>query len=164
MAAVNIHSDFGAQENTICTDSTFPPSICHDVMGLAAMILFISMLNFKTAFHSPLSPSTRGHLVPLHFVTLVWYLSLLIFLLAILFPAWDSLSLAFAWWTLHIILTSRMAVYSFVILLSQFWTSLLFHVCFKLLLLALHSCFSGDKYGGLVFPSLEEFSTVYCDP
>ena len=95
MAAVNIHSDFGAQENTICTASTFPPSICHDMMGLAAMILFISMLNFKTAFHSALSPSTRGHLVPLHFVTLVWYLSLLIFLLAILIPAWDSLNLAF---------------------------------------------------------------------
>ena len=27
-----------------------------------------------------------------------------------------------------------------------------------------HTCFSGGRSGGLVFPSLEEFSTVYCDP
>ena len=26
------------------------------------------------------------------------------------------------------------------------------------------NCFSGDRSGGLVFPSLEECSTVYCDP
>ncbi|MES6644005.1 hypothetical protein U6S88_12160 [Cutibacterium acnes] len=28
----------------------------------------------------------------------------------------------------------------------------------------LHIGFSRDRSGGLVFPSLEEFSTVYCDP
>ena len=28
----------------------------------------------------------------------------------------------------------------------------------------LHIDFSGGRYGGLVFPSLEEFSTVCCDP
>ena len=28
----------------------------------------------------------------------------------------------------------------------------------------LHTNFSRGKSGGLVFPSLEEFSTVYCDP
>ena len=28
----------------------------------------------------------------------------------------------------------------------------------------LHTGFSGGRSGGLVFPSLEEFSTVYCDP
>ena len=27
-----------------------------------------------------------------------------------------------------------------------------------------HTYFSGGRSGGLVFPSLEEFSTVYCDP
>ena len=32
------------------------------------------------------------------------------------------------------------------------------------MLLDLHTDFSGDKQGGLVFPSLEEFSTVCCDP
>ena len=30
--------------------------------------------------------------------------------------------------------------------------------------LDLHTDFSGGRSGGLVFPSLEEFSTVYCDP
>ena len=41
MAAVIICSDFGAQENKIksVTASTFPSSICHEVMGLDVMIL-----------------------------------------------------------------------------------------------------------------------------
>ena len=33
-----------------------------------------------------------------------------------------------------------------------------------MLLLDLHTDFSGGRSGGLVFPSLEEFSTVCCDP
>ena len=28
----------------------------------------------------------------------------------------------------------------------------------------LHTCFSRGRSGGLVYPSLSEFSTVYCDP
>ena len=31
------------------------------------------------------------------------------------------------------------------------------------MLLDLHTDFSGGRSGGLIFPSLEEFSTVYCD-
>jgi len=54
------------------TASTFPPSICHEVMGQAAMTLGFGMLSFKPAFHSPLSPSSRGSLVPLHFLPLEW--------------------------------------------------------------------------------------------
>ena len=38
VAAVTIHSDFGAQENKICHCFHFPLSICHKVMGLDAMI------------------------------------------------------------------------------------------------------------------------------
>ena len=37
------------------------------------------------------------------------------------------------------------------------------HVQFDLLLPDLHTDFSGGRSGALVFPSLEEFSTVYCD-
>ena len=37
MAAVTIHSDFGAQENKIC--HYFHMTICHEVMELGAMIL-----------------------------------------------------------------------------------------------------------------------------
>ena len=33
-----------------------------------------------------------------------------------------------------------------------------------ILLLDLHTDFSGGRSGGVVFPSLEEFSTGYCDP
>ena len=32
------------------------------------------------------------------------------------------------------------------------------------LLLDVHTDFSGGRSGGLVFPSLQEFSTVCCDP
>ena len=49
MVVVIVHSDFGAQENKICHCFCFFP-ICHEVMGLAAMILVFRMLSFKPAF------------------------------------------------------------------------------------------------------------------
>ena len=57
-----------------------------------------------------------------------------------------------------------MTIYSLDELLFLFGTSLLFHVQFYLLLPDLHTDFSRGRSGGLVFPSLSEFSTVYCDP
>ena len=39
MVAVTVHSDFGAQENRICHCFHSSPPICHEVMGLDAMIL-----------------------------------------------------------------------------------------------------------------------------
>ena len=57
-----------------------------------------------------------------------------------------------------------MTIYSLEGLLFLFGTSLLFHVQFQLLLPDLHIGFSRGRSGGLVFPSLSEFSTVYCDP
>ena len=42
-------------------------------MGPDAVILVFWMLSFKPHFHSPLSPSTRGSLDPLHFLPLEWY-------------------------------------------------------------------------------------------
>ena len=42
------------------TVSIFSPSICHEVMGQDTMIFIFWMLSFKPAFHSPLSPSSRG--------------------------------------------------------------------------------------------------------
>ena len=39
IAAVTVHSDFGAQENKIYHCFHFSPCICHEVMGLDAMIL-----------------------------------------------------------------------------------------------------------------------------
>ena len=57
-----------------------------------------------------------------------------------------------------------MTIYNLDVLLFLFGTSLLFHVQFYLLLLDLHTGFSRGRSGVLVFPSLSEFSVVYCDP
>ena len=50
------------------TVSTVSPSICHEVMGPDAMLFVFWMLSFKPTFYPPLSLSTRGSLVPLHFL------------------------------------------------------------------------------------------------
>ena len=47
---------------------TVYPSISHEVMGPDAMILVFWMLSFKPTFRSPVSLSSRGFLVPLHFL------------------------------------------------------------------------------------------------
>ena len=52
--------------------SIVSPSIYHDVMGQAAMILVFWMLSFKPTFHSRLSLSPRGSLVLLHFLPQGW--------------------------------------------------------------------------------------------
>ena len=44
------------------------PSVCHEAMGPDAMVLIFWMLSFKPTVHSPLSLSSRGFLVPLHFL------------------------------------------------------------------------------------------------
>ena len=50
------------------TVSTVSPSISHEVMGPDAMIFVFWMLSFKPTFHPSLSRSSRGFLVPLHFL------------------------------------------------------------------------------------------------
>ena len=50
------------------TVSFVSPSICHEVMGLDAMIFVFWMFSFKPAFQSPLSLSSRSSLVPLYFL------------------------------------------------------------------------------------------------
>ena len=64
-----------------------------------AMILVYWMLSFKPAFYSLFSPSSRGSLVPLHFLPLGWYhlyiWGFFICLPAVLIPACDSSSPAF---------------------------------------------------------------------
>src|SRR5574341_2243278 len=59
---------------------------------------------------------------------------------------------------------SKVTIYSLDVFLFLFGTSLLFHVQFYLLLPDLHTNFSRGRSGGLVFPSLSEFSPVSCDP
>ena len=50
------------------TVSTVSLSICHEGIGPDAMILVFWMLSFRPTFHSPLSLSSRGSLVLLHFL------------------------------------------------------------------------------------------------
>ena len=47
---------------------TVSPSICHEVVGLDAMIFGFWMLSFKPAFSLSSLPSSRGSLVPLCFL------------------------------------------------------------------------------------------------
>ena len=47
VATVTIHSDLEAQEYKICHCCHFFPSICHEVMGPAAMILVFFNVSFN---------------------------------------------------------------------------------------------------------------------
>ena len=84
MAAVTICSDFGAQKIKSDTVSTVSPSICHEVMGLDAMILVLWILSFKPTFSHLLF---HFHQEALQF--------LFNFLPLILIPAYASSSPAF---------------------------------------------------------------------
>ena len=99
MAAITICSDFRAPQIKPVTVSTVSPSVCHEVMGLDAMILVFWMLSFKPTF-SPssftlikrlLSSSSLYAIRSMSFA----YLRLLIFLPAILIPACVSSSPVF---------------------------------------------------------------------
>ena len=88
----------------LATLSTVSPSICHEVMGPDVMILVFWMLSFSQLLHSPLSLSSRGSLVLLHFMQWVMssaHLRLLIFLPAILILAVLLPAQHFSWCTLH---------------------------------------------------------------
>ena len=82
------------------TASTFSPSICHEVMGLDAMILGFFNTGFQASFftiviHSHQEPLCFHFLLSAIRMISSVYLGLLIFLLVILIPAFDSSSLAF---------------------------------------------------------------------
>ena len=87
------------------TVSTFSQSICNEVMGSDAMILMFWMLSFKPAFHSPFLPSSRGSLVPLHFLPLKWYHLHIWGCLYFLWQSWLQLMIHpawhFTWCSLH---------------------------------------------------------------
>ena len=93
------HRDFGFQENKTCHWSHCSPSICHEVMGMDALILLFWVLKSKPAFS--LSTFTfikrlfsSSSLSVIRIVSSA-YLRLLVFLPAILIPACASSSLAF---------------------------------------------------------------------
>ena len=99
MATVIICSDLGAQKIKSLTVSIISPSICHEVMGLDAMILVFWMLSFRPIFSlSSFSFIKRlfssSSLSAIRVVSSA-YLRLLIFLPAIFIPACALSSLAF---------------------------------------------------------------------
>ena len=51
---------------------TFPPPVCHEVMGPDAMIFVFECWVLSQLFHSLFSSSSRGSLVPLHFLPREW--------------------------------------------------------------------------------------------
>ena len=77
MAAVTVYSDFWAQENKIshCFHSPCSPAPHLFAMKWWDPMPWSSFFEccFSPAFHSPLSPSSRGSLVPLCFLSLEWY-------------------------------------------------------------------------------------------
>ena len=80
------------------TVSIFSPSFCHEVMGPDAMILVFWMLSFKPTFSFSFTFLRRFFSSPsLSAIRMVLpaYLRLLILILAILIPAYNSSSLAF---------------------------------------------------------------------
>ena len=50
MAAVTVHSDFGAQENKSVAVPIVFLSICHEVMGLDAIIFIFLNVEFQASF------------------------------------------------------------------------------------------------------------------
>ena len=111
------------------TVSIVSSSIWHKVMGSSFFECWVLSRVFTL-----LSLSSRGSLVPLHTLPLgwyhlhiwgCWYFSWQAWFQLEIHPAWH-----FTWCTLHTSLISRVTIYSLDVLLSQFWTSPLFHVQF----------------------------------
>ena len=115
------------------TVSIVSPSICHEVMGLDAMILVFWMLSFKPGFsRSSFTFFQRNYSSPLSAIRMVssTHLRLLIFFPAILIPACTSSSLAY-----HMTYSAyKVNKQGYNIepwyTLSQFCTSSFFHVQF----------------------------------
>ena len=114
---------------SVCsTVSIISPSICHEVMGLDAMILVFWMFSFKPIFSfysftfirrlfSSLLSAIRGLCIWGY-----WYFPQQSWFQLMLHPAQY-----FSWCTLHISEISRVTIHSLDILLFLFETSLLFH-------------------------------------
>ena len=168
MAAVTICSDFGAKKSQVSTVSTFPHLFAMKWWDQMPWSLFSECRALSQLFQSLLSLSSRGSLVLLHFLPLrvvsSAYLRLLIFPLAILIPACASSSPLF----LMMYFANKLNKQGNNI---QPWRTL-FPIwnqsVVPCLVLTVASWpvyrFLKRQVRWLVFLSLSEFSTVYCDP
>ena len=73
MAAVTISSDFGAQKNKVCHCFHCFPSFAMKWWNQMPWSSFSECWALSQLFHSPLSLSSGGFLVPLHFLPYGWY-------------------------------------------------------------------------------------------
>ena len=109
--------------------ATVSPSICHEVMGLDAVIFVFWMVSFKPNFSLSYFIFKRlfssSSLSAIRVVSFA-YLRLLIFLPEILIPVCASSSPAFCMMYSEHNLNKLVTIYSLDILLSQFGTSSLF--------------------------------------
>ena len=115
------------------TISTFSPFLSREVIELDAMILVVWILSFKPVFHFPLSPPSRSSFVPLHFLPLEWYNLYIWGCLYFSQQSWFHPACRFIQCTLHrswIKQDDNIQTWIQKALLSQFWTSPLFHVQF----------------------------------
>ena len=141
-AAVTIAVILEPKKRKSVTALTFSTSISHEVLGPDAMILSFLVFSFKSVFSisSIMLIKQLFSFSSLSAITVVWsaYLRLLIFLPAILIPAWDSSSPAFRMiyssWKFKQGDNTQACHSPFLI-----WTSQLFHVWLQLLLLDLHT-------------------------
>ena len=119
MTTVTVHSEFGAKENKICQRFHFSLFYLPWSYGKGAVF------SLSHLFHSPVSPPSRGSLVPLHFLPLkcAICISLVVNFSAgnfdsnarlVSHPIWH-----FTWCTLLISYINSVTVYSLVILLIQ---------------------------------------------
>ena len=127
-------SDFGAQENKLCHSHHFSSSMWHEMMGSDAMILVSWMLSFKPDF-SLSSFTFIKRLFSLSLLSAIRmvssaHLRLLLFLPAIFISACDSYNPAFCdVYSVYKLNQEGDNMQPF-ILLSQFWSSQLFHAQF----------------------------------
>ena len=143
------------------------PSICHEVMGPDAMVLVFWTLTFKPTFSLSSFPFIKRLFSYLLFAIRVMssaYLRLLIFLPAILIPACASSNPAF-----HMMYSAykvnkqgdnMQPWHTFPNLEPVYCSMPRSNCCFP-------TCIQISQeagQGGLVVPSLSEFSTVCCDP
>ena len=142
-------------------------TICNEVIGPDAMILVFWMLSFKLGFSLFSFTSSRASLVPLHFLPLgcchlhiwgYWYFSWQFWFQLVLHPAQY-----FSWYTLHL-LNKHSDNRQPWCTPFPIWNQSVVPCPVLTVASDLHTDFSGSRSSGLIFPSLKEFSTVYCDP
>ena len=166
MAAVTVSAILEPGEGSLWLLHVFPFCL-HEVMGLDVMILVFWMLSFKPAFSlSSLTFIKRLFSSSLHSAIRVissMYLRLLLFLPAVLIPACISSSPAFIMRYTAYKLNKQSVNIQPWCTPFPIWNQSVAPYPVLTVAFDLHIGFSRGRSGGLVFPSLSEFSTVYCD-